>query len=83
MPVIVDENDGADCAIRAQSPRDVLLKLYPQTSEAKLPRKTKQLKYANEKSYHLTPVYRSQSCRRSQHKSTPADSPDAGRIICH
>jgi hypothetical protein len=46
MAVIVAENLAEDCASGAQSPRQLLLILYPQTSEAKLPEKTKQLKYA-------------------------------------
>jgi len=46
MAVIVAENLADDCASGAQSPRHLLLKLHPQTSEAKLPEKTKQLKYA-------------------------------------
>jgi hypothetical protein len=46
MPVIVAENLERDCANGAQSPRRLLLKLYAQTSEAQLPEKMKQLKYA-------------------------------------
>jgi hypothetical protein len=46
MAVIVAENLADECASEAQSPRHLLLKLHTQTSEAKLPGKTKQLKYA-------------------------------------
>jgi hypothetical protein len=42
MAVIVDENHPDDCANGAQSPHRLLLKLLPQTSEAKLPGKHNQ-----------------------------------------